>query len=125
MAQPRRDGNTSPIRHRAAGLLCLLLILSPLLLQASTHEEAEAAIRLRNFSKAAEIYQDLAKQGDQEAQFALGGLYRSGRGVEKDPAKAYHWFLQAANQEHVEAQYTTGTMYEHGWGVKADLTLAT
>ncbi|MFI0456762.1 MAG: hypothetical protein ACH254_04090, partial [Candidatus Thiodiazotropha endolucinida] len=81
-----------------AASLLILLLLFPLLLHASTHEEAEAAIRVRNFIKAAEIYQNLAQQGDQDAQFALGGLYRAGRGVKKDPARAYQWFLQAAKQ---------------------------
>jgi hypothetical protein len=88
----------------------MVLMLFPLLLQASPHDEAKAAIRLRNFTKAIEIYQELAQQGDVDAQFALGGLYRSGRGIEKDTTKAHHWFLQAAKQGHVEAQYTTGTM---------------
>ncbi|MES9969879.1 MAG: hypothetical protein ABW092_07565, partial [Candidatus Thiodiazotropha sp.] len=89
MAQPKREGTINLSCYKSACLLCMLLILHPHSLQASSHEEAETAIRLRNFNQAAEIYTNLAQQGDREAQFALGGLYRSGRGVKKDPAKAY------------------------------------
>ncbi|MEW8381899.1 MAG: hypothetical protein AB2704_08630, partial [Candidatus Thiodiazotropha taylori] len=88
-------------------LLCLTLVV-PLPTLSAEHAEAEAAIRIRDFNRAVGIYTQLAKQGDAEAQFALGGLYRGGRGVKKDYAKALHWYLKAANQEHTEAQYTTG-----------------
>ncbi|MEJ2609893.1 MAG: ankyrin repeat domain-containing protein [Candidatus Thiodiazotropha sp.] len=104
--------------------LAALLFATALPVLAVNHEEAESAIRIRDFETAAKIYQSLSEQGDPEAQFALGGFYRSGRGVEKNHKKALYWFLKAAQQEHTEAQYATGAMYEHGWGVKADTTQA-
>ena len=48
-----------------------------------SHAEAEAAVRMRNFQRAAQLYEDLAEAGDQDAQYTLGNLYRSGRGVEQ------------------------------------------
>ncbi len=83
------------------------------------HREADTAVRMRNFSRAAEIYLELAEAGDKEAQYTLGNLYRAGRGVDQDHEKAFQWFLKAADQGHAKAQYITGTMFEHGWGVTA------
>jgi TPR repeat protein len=100
--------------------ILILCALTPAFTLAATHEAAEAAVRTRDFAKAAELYLEMAKAGDKDAQFALGNLYRSGRGVKKDYEQAFVWFSKAAEQGHVSAQYTTGTMYENGWGVKAD-----
>jgi TPR repeat protein len=78
--------------------------------QAASHAQAQAAVRVRDFEKAAQLYLEMAKAGDKEAQFALGNLYRSGRGVKKDHRRAFVWFSKAAEQGHVKAQYTTGTL---------------
>ena len=110
-------------RDRLILTLLLGAFLSSSCLAASL-EEAAAAVRIRDFKKAAEIYLELAKSGDPEAQFDLGNLYRSGRGVKKDLKQALIWFSKAAEQGHVKAQYTTGTLYENGWGVKADIEQA-
>ena len=37
----------------------------------------------------------MAEQGDAEAQYALGYMYRNGEGVPKDYVKAYMWFTLA------------------------------
>jgi len=41
-----------------------------------------------------------AEQGDAEAQYDLGDMYRSGRGVEQDDVQAYLWYELAASREH-------------------------
>ncbi|MCU7947856.1 MAG: SEL1-like repeat protein, partial [Candidatus Thiodiazotropha sp. (ex Cardiolucina cf. quadrata)] len=103
MEQNNPPGRDNKYQSLMLVLLLTLLLLHPLALSASNHDEAEAAIRIRDFARAAQIYQTLAESGDLEAQFALGGFYRSGRGVKKDQAQAYQWFLQAAQQEHIDA----------------------
>jgi len=88
---------------------------------ASTDLQAvELAVRQRNFEKAAALLKRLANEGNAEAQYRLGALYRTGRGVKADHAKAAHWFEKAALQGHKDAQYNIGVMYARGWGVKAD-----
>ena len=52
-----------------------------------------------------------AKQGDAQAQYALGTIYLKGLSVPKDLTKASHWVKKSANQGHMEAQYTLGAMY--------------
>ncbi|MET0089525.1 MAG: ankyrin repeat domain-containing protein [Candidatus Thiodiazotropha sp.] len=111
------------LRHWLHGVVVLLL-LSPCPAPAVDHADAQAAIRMRDFDTAATIYQTLAESGDAEGQFALGGLYRAGRGVDKDYVQALHWYQAAAKQDHTEALYTLGTMFENGWGTPADLDMA-
>ena len=45
-----------------------------------------------------------ADQGDAEAQFALGAVYATGRGVPQDAREAVRWFRLAAEQGHAAAQ---------------------
>jgi TPR repeat protein len=118
MAQPERSTLQIP-KPVKGGLILLILLLglcTASMCQAASHAQAQAAVRVRDFEKAAQLYLEMAKAGDKEAQFALGNLYRSGRGVKKDHRRAFVWLSKAAEQGHVKAQYTTGTLYENDWG---------
>ena len=64
------------------------------------------------------------RQGDAGGQFALGNMYRSGLGIEKDEAAAVQWFLKAATQGHVRAQNNLAFMFREGRGVQRDLPQA-
>jgi hypothetical protein len=44
-----------------------------------------------------------AENGDSNAQFFVGGLYRDGAGVPEDPFRAFHWWTLAAGQGHRQA----------------------
>ena len=63
---------------------------------------------------------DLAKQGDEDAQLALGRCYYSGVGVPQDHKKSAKWFRLAAEQGNREAQAMLGVSYECGNGVPHD-----
>ena len=58
-----------------------------------------------------------AEQGDARAQFALGLMYRDGRGVAQDDAEAVRWYRLAAEQGNADAQFNLGFMYVEGRGV--------
>jgi TPR repeat protein len=62
-------------------------------------------------------YRKAAEQGDAKAQYALGYMYRHGRGVEMDYAEAAGWYRKAADQGYAEAQSALGYVYEAGKGV--------
>lgn len=62
----------------------------------------------------------LAAKGDAPAQFAIGLIYQTGRGVTQDDAQAAVWFQKAAQQGDVRAQTALGLLYEHGRGVPRD-----
>ena len=66
----------------------------------------------------------LAEQGDAEAQFALGTMYRDGQGVRRDYDEALRWWRKAAEQGVVEAQYALGNIYSGGTGIARDNVLA-
>jgi TPR repeat protein len=61
-----------------------------------------------------------AEAGDADAQFSLGVMYRTGRGVPQDDAEAVRWWRLAADQGRASAQYTVGSMYENGRGLPQD-----
>ena len=62
---------------------------------------------------------EAAEQGDVEAQYNLGQMYRKGNlhlknggWVPQDNSEAMRWYVRAAEQGDVEAQYTLGQMYK-------------
>ena len=84
-------------------------------------EDGFTAIRRGDPARAAAIWQTLAQQGDREAEYHLGALYRSGQGVRKDAKRAYALYSRAARAGHAKAQYSLGLCYLNGTGVTADL----
>jgi TPR repeat protein len=61
-------------------------------------EDADAAIKRRDYATAARIIRPLAEQGDANAQYVLGVYYENGLGVPQDRVKAYMWLSLAASQ---------------------------
>jgi TPR repeat protein len=61
-----------------------------------------------------------AEQGDAEAQFDLGGMYKVGNGVPQNYAEARRLYRLAAEQGHARAQNALGLMYSIGRGVLQD-----
>jgi TPR repeat protein len=50
------------------------------------------------------FYLKAAEQGDADAQFRLGEMYRNGQGVEKDLKSASEWLRKAASQGNENAR---------------------
>ncbi|KAF9900242.1 hypothetical protein EC991_007695 [Linnemannia zychae] len=55
-----------------------------------------------------------ASQGEADAQFTLGDMFKDGRGVHQNSRTAMDWYLKAAEQGHAGAQYGIGLLYEQG-----------
>ena len=53
-----------------------------------------------------------------------GHLYLDGRGVARDFARAYAYYLRAAEQLHERAMNLVGRCCEEGWGTPRDLEAA-
>jgi len=62
----------------------------------------------------------LAKQGDIEAQYLTGQMYRKGLGIRKNDNSASKWYRLAAEQGNIQAQMRLGFMYRNGDGVRQD-----
>ncbi|WP_354624386.1 tetratricopeptide repeat protein [Psychromonas sp. MME2] len=80
-------------------------------------DKAYKAIEAGNYRLAHDLWLHLAVNGDPAAQYAIGWLYESGQGVEKNLQQAIQWYTKAAEQNHVAAQYILATMYDNGQGV--------
>ncbi len=65
-----------------------------------------------------EQHRKAAERGDAEAQFELGKIYQSGKGVPKDIVAAIDWCRKAADQGHVEAMHQIGVIYGYEASVK-------
>ena len=61
-----------------------------------------------------------AEQGDPEAQFNVGMMYATGRGVWQNDSAAAYWFRQAAEQGMPEAMTKLGVMCGTGRGMMQD-----
>ncbi|HOW54043.1 MAG TPA: CHAT domain-containing protein [Syntrophorhabdaceae bacterium] len=65
-----------------------------------------------------------AGQGDMDAQYTLGLIYREGKVVPQDDKESVKWYRMAAGQGHAVAQNDLGFMYQNGRGVTRDYSEA-
>jgi len=61
-----------------------------------------------------------ANQGEAQAQYMLGLMYKDGQGVDQNYVKAVELLSKAANQGYAAAQSNLGVMYANGQGVVQD-----
>jgi len=90
---------------------------------ASYQEGIDAYIK-GNYAAALGNFKPLAEQGNAQAQFSIGVMYRQGQGVAQDDKQAVDWWSKASEQGHVEAQDNLGLRYARGQGVAQDLVQA-
>ncbi|MEP6847896.1 MAG: tetratricopeptide repeat protein [Acidobacteriota bacterium] len=60
--------------------------------------------------------EELAQQGNPEAQYHLGMMYNNGLGVKQDSGKAFSWFSKAADSGEPLASYKLGCYYSGQFG---------
>ncbi len=83
------------MRRPAAAVVMILSLLMAVPAIAGSIDDAKKAYDTGDHKKAIRLYKPLAEQGDAEAQYALGYMYRNGEGVSKDYVKAYMWITLA------------------------------
>jgi hypothetical protein len=83
-------------------------------------EDGVAAHGRGDYATAMLLLRPLADHGNAVAQFNLGVMYLTGRGVAHDYAAAVNWFRKAADQGDANARYWLGGMYHRGLGVPRD-----
>ena len=83
-------------------------------------EDSRTAYYRGDYATALRLVRPLADQGNAVAQFILGVMYDSGKGVLQDNAEAMKWYRKAADQSEANAQCNLGTMYLTGQGVPQD-----
>lgn len=79
----------------------------------------------KNYANAFSEWLPVAAQGDAKAQYRIGLLFATGRGVDKDYTEAAKWYRKAAEQGFALAQNNLGVLYHYGRGVSQDDVEAT
>ncbi len=106
---------------------CTIWITPFLFAQQKTDSKAyKSVLRNIDFSKvknvdnkpAFEMNLHAAENGDIKAMYAVGELYRSGIGVEKNQKAAFKWYEKAAKLGSPRSWYRLGMMYKYGSGGK-------
>ncbi len=77
-----------------------------------------------DYATALREWTPLAEQGDADAQYNLGFMYRNGEGVPQDYETALKWYRLAAEQGNTDAQFNLGLMYYLGQGGLPDYKTA-
>ncbi len=72
------------------------------------------------YVEAAQWFRKAAEQGHAQAQYHLGHMYDSGKGVTEDNQQAIQWYRKAVEQGLAQAQLQLGGMYQRGVGVSRD-----
>ena len=91
--------------------------LSNLPVVAQDFKKGLTAYNIGDYATSLAEWVPLAEQGNSNAQYKLGVMYRQGTGVPLDSFEAVTWYLAAAKQGHARAQSNLGFMYRTGRGV--------
>lgn len=83
----------------------------------SRYYEGVEAMDAGDMAGAIAAFRESAENGVAIAQYNLGVLYFSGRGVEQDYREAHRWTHMAAEQGFANAQANLGTLYYNDLGV--------
>ena len=84
------------LKHAVAAIILVLGFATPVV--AGPLEDANAAIKRRDYATALRLIRPLAEKGDANAQYNLGVFYDNGLGVPQDKVRAYMWFNLSAAQ---------------------------
>ncbi|WP_418179234.1 tetratricopeptide repeat protein [Aliarcobacter lanthieri] len=87
-------------------------------------EQAQIYNKNKEYKKLLELYEEYAIKGDFFAEYGLGYIYHSGKGVEKDIKKAIEWYEKSANQGYDRAEYELGNIYHSGKDIEKDINKA-
>lgn len=73
--------------------------------------EGKAAYDNNDYVTAFTRFQAAATQGNADAQYYFGYMYRNGLGAPKNDAEGISWMRRSAEQGHAKAQYSLGQSY--------------
>jgi TPR repeat protein len=84
------------IKHAVSAIILVLSFGVPAV--AGPLEDADAAVKRRDYATAMRLIRPLAEQGDASAQYNLGVFYDNGLGVPQNYVTAYMWLNLSAAQ---------------------------
>ena len=107
-----------------SGFLALAIMALAVPADAEPFEDGVAAYQAGDYATAVKLWRTLAEQGHVWAQFNLGVMYDSGRGVYENYPEAANWYRRAAEQGYAGAQLKLGIFHAVGQGVLEDFVSA-
>ncbi|KAI9207865.1 uncharacterized protein BJ171DRAFT_491813 [Polychytrium aggregatum] len=78
----------------------------------------------KDWTKAADIFDQLANEGHSDSQYWIGQCYFQGCGVTRDLLAAFQWWSRSADRGNSNGLWMVGGCYFRGWGVTKDYTKA-
>jgi len=78
--------------------------------------KAHNAYNSQDFKTAFELYSQLAKDGNADAQTSLGFMYQNAQGCQKDEVKALELYTNAADSKQPYALFNLAILYANGIG---------
>ncbi len=100
----------------------MMIITISLLLATPSFGDIESARDLMETGRFEDAYNELlpaAISGNADAEELIGVMYALGLGVEKDPERAFEWYLRSSMKGHPGAQSGLGWYYELGLALPA------
>ena len=82
-------------------------------------EAARDLMEAGEFEAAHEALLPAARSGNADAEELIGVMYALGLGVDRDPVRAFEWYLRSSMKGHPGAQSGIGWYYEVGLGMPA------
>ena len=112
-------------RVKLIAFLALLLSTSGIVqAQNEDLDQAVAAYNSGDYAKAVSLWEPYARQGNREAQYAMGVAFYEGKGASRDLDQAIEWFRKAADSGQTTAMFNLGVAYWEGRGVKQNFSRA-
>jgi TPR repeat protein len=86
--------------------------------RASTFDDGLRAWQAGQYDESTKLWLRAAKEGDSEAENALGNNYANGLGVDRpNPSEAFRWYKLSAGHGNADAAENLANCYEKGEGV--------
>ncbi|PHQ90848.1 MAG: hypothetical protein COB42_04460 [Sulfurimonas sp.] len=79
-------------------------------------QEAHESYKIKNYTKAFELYSQLAESGNADAQTSLAFMYQTAQACEKNEAKALALYTKAAKEKQPYALFNLAILYANGMG---------
>ncbi|MDG2087939.1 MAG: hypothetical protein P8J68_04275 [Arenicellaceae bacterium] len=114
---------------KLSAIMVITIVLSAVMLDnahgqtdgfTSDPDEIELLYQEGKHKEALDAWMIKAFEGEAEAQFKVGTMFREGQGITPDPKQSVYWYLQAARQDHIAAQYNLGHAFMSGSGAEKD-----
>ncbi|MBC7404730.1 MAG: sel1 repeat family protein [Cytophaga sp.] len=82
------------------------------------------AYERNDYPAALKEFKPLAESGHVEAQYYMGHMYHTSKGLPVDELQMVSWYRKAGEQGHARSQSALGNMYVYGFGVRTNFAEA-